>query len=151
MIIAGLQAQPNTGSSQVQEQKQEEPAFVTPSFLQPPGQEQSQAEIDSKKKAAEAAAAVLSKKNIQPEESKKDKNRPVSSTPVPGTPWCVVWTGDSRSFFFNPSNKQSVWEKPAGYVPLWSAVWDENHQAYYYLNRDTQESSWEKPKGFVEG
>ena len=116
MIIAGLQAQPNTGSSQVQEQKQEEPAFVTPSFLQPPGQEQSQAEIDSKKKAAEAAAAVLSKKNIQPEESKKDKNRPVSSTPVPGTPWCVVWTGDSRSFFFNPSNKQSVWEKPAELV-----------------------------------
>lgn len=116
MIIAGLQAQPNTGSSQTQEQKQEEPAFITPSFLQPPGQEQSQAEIDSKKKAAEAAAAVLSKKNIQPEESKKDKNRPVSSTPVPGTPWCVVWTGDSRSFFFNPSNKQSVWEKPAELV-----------------------------------
>ena len=55
MIIAGLQAQPNTGLSQVQEQKQEEPAFVTPSFLQPPGREQSQAEIDSKKKAAEAA------------------------------------------------------------------------------------------------
>ena len=50
---------------------------------------------------------------IQPE---KDKGRPVSSTPVPGTPWCVVWTGDSRSFFFNPSNKQSVWEKPAELV-----------------------------------
>ena len=46
----------------------------------------------------------------------KDKGRPVSSTPVPGTPWCVVWTGDSRSFFFNPSNKQSVWEKPAELV-----------------------------------
>ena len=40
----------------------------------------------------------------------------MSSTPVPGTPWCVVWTGDSRSFFFNPSNKQSVWEKPAELV-----------------------------------
>ena len=52
----------------------------------------------------------------KPEESKKDKGRPVSSTPVPGTPWCVVWTGDSRSFFFNPSNKQSVWEKPAELV-----------------------------------
>ena len=116
MIIAGLQAQPNTASAPGQEQKPEEPAFFTPPFLQPPGQEQSQAEIDSKKKAAEAAAAVLSKKNIQPEESKKDKGRPVSSTPVPGTPWCVVWTGDSRSFFFNPSNKQSVWEKPAELV-----------------------------------
>ena len=46
----------------------------------------------------------------------KDKSRPISSTPVPGTPWCVVWTGDMRSFFYNPTNKQSVWEKPAEMV-----------------------------------
>ena len=46
----------------------------------------------------------------------KDKSRPISSTPVPGTPWCVVWTGDHRSFFYNPTNKQSVWEKPAEMV-----------------------------------
>ena len=52
----------------------------------------------------------------KPEESKKDKGRPVSSTPVPGTPWCVVWTGDSRSFFFNPWNKKCVWERPAELV-----------------------------------
>merc|ERR1712004_516714 len=45
-----------------------------------------------------------------------DKSRPISSTPVPGTPWCVVWTGDHRSFFYNPTNKQSVWEKPAEMV-----------------------------------
>ncbi|UYV78992.1 TCERG1 [Cordylochernes scorpioides] len=42
-----------------------------------------------------------------------DKSRPVSSTPIPGTPWCVVWTGDRRVFFFNPSTRTSVWEKPA--------------------------------------
>jgi len=41
-----------------------------------------------------------------------DKSRPVSSTPVHGTPWCVVWTGDNRSFFYNPSTKTSVWERP---------------------------------------
>ncbi|XP_035215104.1 transcription elongation regulator 1-like [Stegodyphus dumicola] len=41
-----------------------------------------------------------------------DKTRPVSSTPIPGTPWCVVWTGDNRVFFFNPSSRSSVWEKP---------------------------------------
>ena len=41
-----------------------------------------------------------------------EKCRPISSTPVPGTPWCVVWTGDKRVFFYNPSNKTSVWEKP---------------------------------------
>ncbi|KAG7492560.1 hypothetical protein MATL_G00016620 [Megalops atlanticus] len=41
----------------------------------------------------------------------KDK-RPVASTPVPGSPWCVVWTGDDRVFFFNPTMQLSVWEKP---------------------------------------
>ncbi|XP_009995854.1 PREDICTED: transcription elongation regulator 1-like protein [Chaetura pelagica] len=39
-------------------------------------------------------------------------NKPVASTPVPGSPWCVVWTGDDRVFFFNPTMQLSVWEKP---------------------------------------
>ena len=84
----------------------------TPSFLQPPGQELSPTENTAK------AAAVLSKMNIQPEESKKDKNRPaVSSTPVPGTPWCVGYSRSrGRVFFFNLNNKESVWEKPAELV-----------------------------------
>merc|ERR1712226_29878 len=42
----------------------------------------------------------------------QDKSKPVSSTPVSGTPWCVVWTGDNRSFFYNPTTKKSVWERP---------------------------------------
>ncbi|XP_039870009.1 uncharacterized protein LOC120722896 isoform X1 [Simochromis diagramma] len=42
---------------------------------------------------------------------RKDK-RPVASTPVPGSPWCVVWTGDDRVFFFNPTIHLSVWERP---------------------------------------
>ena len=25
---------------------------------------------------------------------------------------CVVWTGDDRVFFFNPTMQLSVWEKP---------------------------------------
>lgn len=25
---------------------------------------------------------------------------------------CVVWTGDGRVFFYNPSLRQSVWEVP---------------------------------------
>ncbi|XP_073830880.1 uncharacterized protein [Musca autumnalis] len=41
-----------------------------------------------------------------------DKSRPISSTPIPGTPWCVVWTGDARVFFYNPSTRTSVWERP---------------------------------------
>ncbi|XP_069467543.1 transcription elongation regulator 1-like protein [Ambystoma mexicanum] len=39
-------------------------------------------------------------------------NKPVASTPVPGSPWCIVWTGDDRVFFFNPKMQLSVWEKP---------------------------------------
>ena len=111
MIIAGLQAHPVT--TQEQPKAVEEPKFFTPPFMLQDGQ--TAEEKEKQKKAAEAAAAVLSKKNIQPEDN-KDKSRPTSSTPVPGTPWCVVWTGDTRSFFFNPSNKQSVWEKPAELV-----------------------------------
>lgn len=36
----------------------------------------------------------------------------MSSTPVSGTPWCVVWTGDGRVFFYNPSTRTSLWERP---------------------------------------
>nr|XP_039321153.1 transcription elongation regulator 1-like protein [Saimiri boliviensis boliviensis] len=46
------------------------------------------------------------------EDSAARDNRPVASTPVPGSPWCVVWTGDDRVFFFNPTMHLSVWEKP---------------------------------------
>merc|ERR550519_921306 len=56
--------------------------------------------------ASVAAPVVVEKaKNL-------DKSRPVSSTPVAGTPWCVVWTGDNRCFCYNPSTKTSVWERP---------------------------------------
>lgn len=41
-----------------------------------------------------------------------DKSRPVSSTPVPGTCWSVVWTGDKKVFFYNSQIKLSVWERP---------------------------------------
>ncbi|XP_054975089.1 transcription elongation regulator 1-like protein [Sorex araneus] len=46
------------------------------------------------------------------EDSVARGSRPVASTPVPGSPWCVVWTGDDRVFFFNPTMQLSVWEKP---------------------------------------
>ncbi|KAL5962797.1 Transcription elongation regulator 1 [Taenia solium] len=51
-----------------------------------------------------------SEKEKEPEQ--KDTSRPISSTAVTGTPWCVVWTGDGRVFFFNPSKRISVWETP---------------------------------------
>ncbi len=46
------------------------------------------------------------------EEKAKQRSKPISSTAVPGTPWCVVWTRDRRVFFYNPSEKTSVWERP---------------------------------------
>lgn len=61
----------------------------------------------------------LEKKKKEEEEEKakqaaklQDKSRPISSTPISGTPWCVVWTGDGRVFFYNPSTRTSLWERP---------------------------------------
>lgn len=45
-------------------------------------------------------------------EKPKDKSKPVSSTPVPASPWCIVWTGDEKQFFYNPTKRVSVWEIP---------------------------------------
>jgi len=93
---------------------------------------QSTPESLAAQRAKAAAAAVLQKRGMNMQgnevspakeeeeppkkEEPKDKSRPVSSTPVSGTPWCVVWTGDGRSFFYNPTTKTSVWEKPAEMV-----------------------------------
>lgn len=41
-----------------------------------------------------------------------DKSRPVSMTPVTGTEWFVVWTGDSKVFFYDAYRKISVWHTP---------------------------------------
>ena len=41
-----------------------------------------------------------------------DKSKPVASQLIPGTSWCVVWTGDGKMFFFNPTTRLSIWEKP---------------------------------------
>uniref|UniRef100_A0A8B9VPX8 Transcription elongation regulator 1-like protein n=1 Tax=Anas zonorhyncha TaxID=75864 RepID=A0A8B9VPX8_9AVES len=51
-------------------------------------------------------------KLVNEDDSSANGNKPVASTPVPGSPWCVVWTGDDRVFFFNPTMQLSVWEKP---------------------------------------
>ncbi|EEB14665.1 transcription elongation regulator, putative [Pediculus humanus corporis] len=68
-------------------------------------QKEEDAEEEMRKKKEEEEKAIELKKQ-------QDRARPVSSTPVPGTPWCVVWTGDGRVFFYNPSTRTSVWERP---------------------------------------
>lgn len=48
----------------------------------------------------------------QPIKEEPKGPRPISSVPVPGTPWSVVWTSDERMFFFNASSRMSVWTIP---------------------------------------
>lgn len=52
----------------------------------------------------------------EPEPEKRDnvpaKSKPVKNIAVPASPWCIVWTGDNKQFFYNPSKKASVWEVP---------------------------------------
>ena len=38
--------------------------------------------------------------------------RPVRSIAIAGTPWSVVWSSDDRQFFFNATNRNSVWTIP---------------------------------------
>lgn len=65
-----------------------------------------------KKQDAERKKKEEEDKAKQQAAKQQDKSRPISSTPIAGTPWCVVWTGDGRVFFYNPSTRTSVWERP---------------------------------------
>ncbi|MCG8626122.1 MAG: WW domain-containing protein [Proteobacteria bacterium] len=38
--------------------------------------------------------------------------RPVKSIAIAGTPWSIVWSSDNRRFFFNATNRTSVWNIP---------------------------------------
>lgn len=71
----------------------------------------------NKQRLAELEAEKERKRKEDAEKAKiaskpLDKSRPISSTPISGTPWAVVWTGDSRVFFYNPSTRSSVWDRP---------------------------------------
>lgn len=50
------------------------------------------------------------------EEKAAQKAKPVATTAIPGTPWCVVWTGDERVFFYNPTTRLSMWDRPEDLV-----------------------------------
>uniref|UniRef100_A0A671VSK6 Transcription elongation regulator 1 n=1 Tax=Sparus aurata TaxID=8175 RepID=A0A671VSK6_SPAAU len=58
-------------------------------------------------------SATLPKEEEMTEEEKAaQKARPIATNPIPGTPWCVVWTGDDRVFFYNPTTRLSMWDRP---------------------------------------
>ncbi|NP_938171.2 transcription elongation regulator 1a [Danio rerio] len=54
----------------------------------------------------------LKEEEMTEEQKAAKKAKPVATTPIPGTPWCVVWTGDERVFFYNPTTRLSMWERP---------------------------------------
>jgi transcription elongation regulator 1 len=95
--------------------------------VQKNGQHQEVRAISESLSASENNSSKEPEKRPEP----KDKTKPISSTPVTGTPWyvtlsffsitslilkhfnrCVVWTGDMKVFFYNPSTKTSIWERP---------------------------------------
>ncbi|XP_029466584.1 transcription elongation regulator 1-like protein [Rhinatrema bivittatum] len=67
---------------------------------------------EKKNKSTEYDNKHQAVKLVTEDDSTSSDNKPVASTPVPGSPWCIVWTGDDRVFFFNPKMQLSVWEKP---------------------------------------
>lgn len=71
------------------------------------------AEIPARLEALKKKRIEKKFEDMTEEEKAKARSKPMSSTPVPGTPWCVVWTRDSKVFFYNPSEKVSSWERPA--------------------------------------
>uniref|UniRef100_A0A8C7SM93 Transcription elongation regulator 1 n=1 Tax=Oncorhynchus mykiss TaxID=8022 RepID=A0A8C7SM93_ONCMY len=38
--------------------------------------------------------------------------KPVGTNPIPATLWCIVWTGDERVFYYNPTTRLSMWDRP---------------------------------------
>nr|XP_039260774.1 early endosome antigen 1-like [Styela clava] len=60
----------------------------------------------------EKPQSIISSSGLSEEERAKQKARPIATEPVPGTPWCVVWTGDDKVFFYNPTTKLSMWDRP---------------------------------------
>ncbi|KAI5741424.1 hypothetical protein M8J76_013512 [Diaphorina citri] len=78
--------------------------------------EDDEAKEAERKKKEEEEEQERKRKEEEEQKAAADRSKPVSSTPVPGTPWCVVWTGDGRVFFYNPSSRTSVWERPEDLV-----------------------------------
>ncbi|XP_032889549.1 transcription elongation regulator 1-like protein [Amblyraja radiata] len=106
-------------------------------------------------KASSAISGVKKESNVNSEENNLKKaigekktvrhqTKPVASTPVPGSPWCVVWTGDDRVFFFNPSIQLSVWDKPVeleGRGDISTIIQDPPHKRKIELATSKDETS----------
>uniref|UniRef100_A0A4W5NBV8 Transcription elongation regulator 1 n=1 Tax=Hucho hucho TaxID=62062 RepID=A0A4W5NBV8_9TELE len=54
----------------------------------------------------------MKEEEMTEEEKTAQKAKPVATNPIPGTPWCIVWTGDERVFYYNPTTRLSMWDRP---------------------------------------
>uniref|UniRef100_A0A8C8CFA0 Transcription elongation regulator 1 n=1 Tax=Oncorhynchus tshawytscha TaxID=74940 RepID=A0A8C8CFA0_ONCTS len=60
----------------------------------------------------EREAEKVKEEEMTEEEKTAQKAKPVATNPIPGTPWCIVWTGDERVFYYNPTTRLSMWDRP---------------------------------------
>ena len=67
------------------------------------------ARIDEEKQKKEEADRI---EREAKEAEAKARAKPIASQPIPHSPWCVVFTGDHKVFYYNPSSKLSVWHRP---------------------------------------
>ncbi|KAJ8266787.1 hypothetical protein GJAV_G00134690 [Gymnothorax javanicus] len=76
--------------------------------LEPMDMEEEEPKIEPPKEVKEEPR----EEEMTEEERAAQKAKPVATNPIPGTPWCVVWTGDDRVFFYNPTTRLSMWDRP---------------------------------------
>ncbi|TSQ12731.1 Transcription elongation regulator 1 [Bagarius yarrelli] len=69
-------------------------------------------DVGLKIEASLLAKEAMKEAELTEEEKAAQKAKPVATNPIPGTPWCVVWTGDDRVFFYNPTTRHSMWDRP---------------------------------------
>ncbi|XP_028824121.1 transcription elongation regulator 1-like [Denticeps clupeoides] len=77
----------------------------------------------------------LKEEEMTEEEKAAQKAKPVATTAITGTPWCVVWTGDERVFFYNPTTRLSKWDRPddlVGLVEVDKIIQDPPHKRSLY-------------------
>uniref|UniRef100_A0A8C1VRI7 Transcription elongation regulator 1 n=1 Tax=Cyprinus carpio TaxID=7962 RepID=A0A8C1VRI7_CYPCA len=69
-------------------------------------------DMEAKAESFVGSKHLLREEEMTEEAKAAQKAKPVATNPIPGTPWCVVWTGDDRVFYYNPTTRLSMWDRP---------------------------------------
>uniref|UniRef100_A0A8C8C1Y1 Transcription elongation regulator 1 n=1 Tax=Oncorhynchus tshawytscha TaxID=74940 RepID=A0A8C8C1Y1_ONCTS len=68
--------------------------------------------LSCRERGREGQRETVKEEEMTEEEKAAQKAKPVATNPIPGTPWCIVWTGDERVFYYNPTTRLSMWDRP---------------------------------------